>query len=157
VQRREIAGGLPRLSDRTKGVESLGSGPLGIALLQVACGHVVHGRDRHDRVDRIALGRARQPLPDDDADLSLELHLFGHARQADGLPVTQQAGRWLQEEEWLLRDFVAELLGVIEVVAAYADDLGESHWRGIRERRSGSRDQGSGNSEKDGSSLIPVP
>ena len=67
--------------------------------------------------------RATDRLADDDADLPFVLDLRRLRREHDGLAVRDHARRRLEKDQRLLRDLVADLLGVIAVVAADADDL----------------------------------
>ncbi len=82
-----------------KGVESLGTGPLAVAPLQVATGHVVERRDTPDHAERIALGHVAGARANDDRDLAFVLRLLGDAGQHDGIAVGDETGWRLEKDQ----------------------------------------------------------
>src|SRR5262249_16770086 len=111
----------------TEGVEALGPRPLAVLLLEITCGHVADTRVAVDGAEHV-LGRdAPHATADDDSELRLMLDALALLRKDDGRARTEDGRRGLEEEERLLRDVVAKLLGVRGVVAPDADDLRGPH------------------------------
>src|SRR5664279_603373 len=69
--------------DRTEGVEALGTAPLAIGLLQVACGHIVGAGETPYICHRFTCGDIPRPPTDHDPDLGLVFHLLRCARHHD--------------------------------------------------------------------------
>ena len=117
-------------ADGAEGVEAFAAGPLAVGLLDVAGGDVVDadvaanvGADVFVGADLVAAAA------DDDAELALVVDAVGEGGHADDAVGGEERGWRLEEEERLFGDFVAELGGVVAVVAAYAEDLGGSDGR----------------------------
>ena len=62
-------------------------------------------------------------LADDDGQLAFEVDALRLRRNADRLAGGDDGGRGFQEHERLFRDLVAELGGVLAIIAADAEDL----------------------------------
>src|SRR5690606_19517761 len=98
-----------------------------VALLQVPRGHVIDAGEAEPGPARRLHGDVAEPLQHHHADLSLVLHLLRLGRQEDRALRRQQRRGGLEEDERLGREFVAQLPGVRQVVAADADDLARLH------------------------------
>src|SRR5574341_228650 len=107
-----------------EGVEALGPGPLPVRFLEVSGGDVVGAGDAADAAQGRTLAHPVESDADHHRDLAFVLHLVRLRRQHDGLPVPDHRGGRLEKDERLLGHGVAQLLGVLGIVAADADDLG---------------------------------
>src|SRR5439155_19071747 len=101
-------------ADRTERVESFAAGPLSVFALQIAGGYVVHA----GVAENIVLRLPGQDVPggpraDDDSQLALIVDVFGDRRIHDRVARGDQRGGWLEEDERLGRDFIAQLLSVV--------------------------------------------
>jgi hypothetical protein len=110
-------------ADGAEAVEPLRARPLPVALLEVARRDVVERHNAAQGAHGFGLRRPRQARADHDADLPFELHALGRGGEQDGLALGDHARRRLEEEERRRGDLVAQLPGVIAVVATDADDL----------------------------------
>ena len=111
-------------TDRGRGVEPFGSGPLQVGFLQVAQGDVVgDGVAEHVLQSVFAadlFGHARN----DDGQFGFVGHFFGYRGQADGFIRSDDGGVGDEEELRAGGNFVAEFPCVVGVVAADGDDFG---------------------------------
>ncbi len=111
-------------ADGAEGVEALAAGPLAVALLEVAGGDVVDADVAADEgADVLGGAQVAAAAADDDAELALVVDAAGEGGHADDAVGSEEGGWGLEEEEGLFGDLVAELGGVVAVVAADAEDL----------------------------------
>jgi hypothetical protein len=111
------------------GVEALGAGPLLLALLGVAGGDVVGaGVAEDDVLDALARDLAAHAA-DDDGELGLVVQFVREGGVLDGVAGADHRGGGLEEGDGHLGDLVAELRGVLRVVAADGHDLVGEHRR----------------------------
>ncbi len=110
--------------DRTESVEALGAGPLAIFLLQVSGGYVVGDGVTANIVARVLIGTDfAASIADDDRDLAFEINPLGELRDADRLTRGDERGWSFEEEQRFGRDLIAQLGGVLAIVASDADNL----------------------------------
>src|SRR5262249_49798225 len=105
--------------------------PLPVLLLQIARGDVTNDGRPEDAARRLRRAHPARASADDHAELRLVIDPLRDARgrELDGpVRIEERRGR-LEEEQWLLRRLVAELVRVGFVVAANAEDLRRHHRR----------------------------
>ena len=101
----------------------LAARPLSVLELEVARADVVRAQVAAHRLERVLLRHGLHPRPDDDAELGLVVALRHDRRDHDRLARPDQRVRPLREQQRLLRQLDALLLGVVPVVETDADDL----------------------------------
>src|ERR1043165_2079599 len=127
VQPLGIELGLDARPDRAKRIEALAARELDVLFLQVARGDVVAaGEAEDDAAPRIARDVLRLPAEDED-ELPLVVDALRLRRPDDGSGRRQQRARRLEKDDRLRRRLVAELFGVLRIVAPDADDLARQH------------------------------
>jgi hypothetical protein len=127
LQVREVGAHPDRRPERAEGVEPLGAGETAVLLLEVAGGDVVGAGDAEDGVARLRRRGPGQAVAQHHGDLPLVLHLPALRRQHDRHVGADQRRGGLEEEERLLGHGVAELFGMLGVVAADRHDLARAH------------------------------
>lgn len=110
-------------ADRAERIEPLGPGPLRLAALQIARGHVVDAGDAGDGGQRLGCARAADPPAEHDPDFGFVLDPGGLRRQDDRVAVADHGGGRFEEEQRLLRDYIPKLRRVVVVIPPDADDL----------------------------------
>ncbi len=120
---------------RAEVVERLAEMPLLVALLPVACGHVVEDGVTPDVVQRVGPGDGASALADDDRQLRLVVQCIAHARRIpDAVAVRDHRLRHLGEHDRAGRNRIGrrlvgieaalgELLRVVGVVLADAEQV----------------------------------
>src|SRR5512132_231941 len=128
----QVAGvevGLDPGAEGAEGVEALGPRPLAVGALQVARGHVVGAGEAEHGLDGVGRLEPADQLADDHGQLALEVDLAHPFGADDGVAGADHRGRGLEEDHRLGRDLVAQLAGVLGVVAADGDHLAGQHRR----------------------------
>ncbi len=116
-------------AQRAGGVEALGPRPLLLAPLHVPGGDVVGaGVAEDDVLDAVARDLAAHP-PDHHGQLGLVVQLLGEGGVADLVAGADHRGGRLEEGEGDVGHLVAQLAGVLGVVAAEGHDLVGEHRR----------------------------
>src|SRR5690625_4218090 len=117
------------------GVEGLATRPGGVGTLSGAGRDVVGGGVAEHVVQR-ALGRHVLGHPgDDDGELGLVVHLGGVGGNDDGVVRAGHRGVRLEEEQRLVGHLVAQLRGMVGIVASHAHHLGPRDDRGEQAHR----------------------
>ena len=134
----DLVGGDQPRPERAEGRAALALGPLAAALdLELALGHVVADGVAGDMGQRLGFVDVAAALADDDGKLDLPVGLLRIARDHEVVIRAAEAARRLVEDDRLLRDRRAGLLGVVDVVQADGDEIAD---RG--DRRSDARAPG---------------
>ncbi len=110
-------------ADGAERVEALGARPLALGVLDVSRRQVVGAPVTAHVVEGVALGDPPAAGPDLDAQLGFRVHVRRLGRKHDRLARPDQCVLELAEEERRCGRVVAELGGVLGVVASDADDL----------------------------------
>src|SRR5439155_1754467 len=106
-------------SNGAKCIEPFGPGPLIIFVLQIARGEIVHaGVAENVRTHIFFWRKLVTSLGDHDSKFAFIIGLLGNARSADDSAWSQQGTRGLQKDQGLGRDFVAQFVRVLTVIAA---------------------------------------
>jgi phosphotransferase system IIB component len=117
-----------RGAERTEGVEALRPEPLRLAPLPVPGGDVVRGGVAEHPGHRLLRGDPLEQRADHHGELRLVVDLVAHVgRQPDRIAGTDHRRGRLEEQQRLVGDLAAHLVGVRPVVLADAHDLGRDH------------------------------
>ena len=112
-------------TDRTKSVEAFAAGKLHVALLQIARGDVVEAGVAEEISKRIVgVAQMRAAAANNEGEFAFVLYLLGKLRQHHGFFRAHDRRGWLEKNQGLLGNFVAEFGGVRGVIAAHANNLG---------------------------------
>ena len=126
---RRAGGGIYLVGDDgacgAEGVEAFASGPLPVGFLNVAGGNVVDdGVAAYVEAGVVGEVEIAAAAAYDDGQFALVVDAVREGGHADDAVGGEDGGWRLEEEEGFFGDFVAELGGVVAVVAAYAEDFG---------------------------------
>ncbi len=119
----DVEVGLDGGSEGAGRVEALRTGPLAVGLLPVARRQVVGDRVAEDVVEGVGGRHVLGDATDDGGELALEADEVRALRQHDGVAGPDHGGVGLEEQHRRGRHVVAELRGMVAVVAADADQL----------------------------------
>jgi len=114
----------------SEGVEALGPGPLAISFLQVPGGDIIKAGVAQDIILRLFCRHIPAAFAYNHGHLPLVVHLLAGGGIDDLAAGWQDGGRRLEKEYWLLRKRHLQLLGMLDVIQAHADNLaGLAGWQ----------------------------
>ena len=110
-------------TQRTEGIETLGSGELTVATLQVASGHIVGDGVSEDDISCLLSGYVATQPADHNCQFTFVVEVAGLCWVEDRVTGPDHGGVWLEEHQRLRRHLGVHLLGMGRIVSADADDL----------------------------------
>src|SRR5207237_1248385 len=110
-------------SDRAEGIETFPAGELHVFLLQVARGDVVRAGEPENVVAPRFTRDVLRFASDDDRQFSFEVDALRLRRAKDRPARRQKRAGWFEEDDGLGRRVIAQLFGMVRVVAAHGHDL----------------------------------